>query len=332
MTSCRKQNAYKPAMARAASVLVFFLAVGCGGGETHRITLSGGSMGGGWSAISEGVVGTLRREMPDAAITQEIGLDGANAAIVNSGRVQLGLLHSAMGHLALQGAYPYSEKLSNLQAISLVYADSAYHFVVRADTGLTSMEEIKEKKYPLRVSVIYKGSLMELASQAVFEAYGFTYQDIESWGGSVYFRAVSPSIELMKDNRLDAVGLTVQFPETNINEGSLRTDFRLLPLSDAAIEFVNRRLGTYRSTIPGGTYRFAPDDIPTFSDVCVLTAYAGLPEQEVYEITRALFNNLDYLHTVHRSLAKLRAEDLPRVNQLPLHPGAERFYREAGLL
>jgi TRAP-type uncharacterized transport system substrate-binding protein len=160
-------------MARAAALLLCLLAIGCGGGEPHRITLSGGSMGGGWSAISEGVVGTLRREMPDAAITQEIGLDGANAAIVNSGRVQLGLLHSAMGHLALQGAYPYSEKLSNLQAISLVYADSAYHFVVRADTGLASIEEIKEKKYPLRVSVIYKGSLMELASQAVFEAYGW---------------------------------------------------------------------------------------------------------------------------------------------------------------
>lgn len=305
---------------------------GCAKGPTERITLAGGSLAGAWSAISEGVANSLRREMPGAAITHEVGMDGANAEIVDSGRVQLGMLHSAMGQLALKGQYPYTHKLENLRAVSRVYADSALHFLVSEQSGLTSIEEIKQKKYPLRLSVMYRGSLMETASKATLEAYGISYADIKSWGGRVFFRALVPSLELMQDGGLDAFSLAVQFPETNINEASVLHSFRLLPLSEEAIAHVNQQLGTYRSVIPAGTYRFVKQDIPTFSDVCVLIAYGGLEEQEVYDITRALFKNLDYLHSVHRALAKLNPADMPLVNNIPLHPGAARFYREVGVL
>lgn len=315
----------------AAACLLAALA-GCSAAPTKKITLAGGSLAGAWSAISEGVANSLRREMPGAAVTHEVGLDGANAALVDSGRAQLGMLHSAMGRLALAGKYPYSRQHENLRVISRVYSDSAFHFLVSEKTGLTSIEEIQQKKYPLRLSVIYRGSLMELASRTTLEAYGITYEDIESWGGKVHFRALVPSLDLMKDDRLDAISISVQFPENNMNEASLRQRFRLLPLSADAIQYINEKLGTYRSAIPAGTYRFTPEDVPTFSDLCVLIAYAGLEEQQAYEITRALFKNLDYLHTVHRALSKLNASDMPQVNDLPLHPGAERFYREAGVL
>jgi len=314
-------------------IAVCFLAAwaGCRQGPTEKITMAGGSLGGGWSAISEGVTSALRRDMPDAAITHEVGLDGANAAIVDSGRVQLGLIHSAMIQAALAGEYPYGKKLENIRGIARIYPDSAYHFVVTAESGLTSIEEIRQKKYPLRLNVMYRGSLMETASRTLLESYGITYEDIESWGGKVYFRAYAATLELMKDGRLDAMGFNVQYPETQLIEASLTQDFRLLPLSDEAIAYVNRKLGTYASKIPAGTYRFAPTDIPTFSDVCLLIAYGGMPEDQAYRVTRALHQNLDYLHSVHKALSRLEPTDMPRVN-LPLHPGAARFYREAGLL
>ncbi|HLA38402.1 MAG TPA: TAXI family TRAP transporter solute-binding subunit, partial [Candidatus Glassbacteria bacterium] len=80
------------------------------------------------------------------------------------------------------------------------------------------------------------------------------------------------------------------------------------------------------------TYRFAKDAIPTISDSAILIGYAGMSEDLVYRITGALYRNMDYLHTVHRALSKLQPADMPRVGQLPLHPGAARFYREAGVL
>ncbi len=323
-----------PRRGRIALVIALAAALGgCGGGANQtKLTLAGGSMSGAWSAISEGVANTLRRENHGVAITHEVGMDGANAALVDTGRVQLGMLHSAMGRLAIEGQPPYTKKYPNVRAISRVYTDSAYHFLVREASGITSLEQIKEQRIPLRLSVMYRGSLMETASRLVLAAYGMSYEDIESWGGKVYFRALVPSMELMIDDSLDALALSVQFPETNITEASVQHQFRLLPISEAAIAAVNQKLGTYRTVIPGGTYRFAPDPVATFSDNCVLIVNAQMPEQEVYDLTRALFKNLDYLRSVHRSMKSLTGETMSQVSNIPLHPGAARFYSEAGLL
>lgn len=270
--------------------------------------------------------------MPGTAVTHEVGADGANAVIVDSGRVQLGLLHSGLGHLALEGEYPYDKKLENLRGISLLDPDSAFHFLVNEKIGLTSIEEIKQRKYPLRISVSYRGSMMEITSKAVLETYGITYQDIKSWGGEIFYRATRPALDAMQDDRIDALTTVAPFPDTNINEASINQKFRLLPLSKEAIEQLNRRLGTYRTTIPTGTYRFLKEEIPAIGDTTILIGYAGMSDDLVYRITDALFRNLDYLHGVHRALATLQLSDMPHVSNLPLHAGAARFYREMGVL
>ena len=310
--------------------IVFFIS-GCQPLSTEKITVVGGTLGGGWSAITEGVVNAIRREMPNFAITSEPGHDGANTALVNSGRVQFGLIHSGVGRLAMAGEYPYQHKLENIRGVSFIYSDSAFHFLVNERLGISSIEEIREKKYPLHLSVIYRGSLMEIASKAALEAYGMSYQDIESWGGKIFFLSLRTSLAMMKDGRIDAISVTVQFPQTSITEASLRQDLRILPLTEQAIEYANTKLGTYRSKIPAGTYSFVKTDIPTFSDTCVLIANAEVEEERVYEVIGAIFKNLDYLHKVHRALSTLTPSDMPRVNDLPLHPGAQRFYREKGV-
>ena len=322
----------KPTASRCLPlVLILLVGSGCQAPPAEKITVVGGTVGGGWSAITEGVVNAIRREMPEFAITSEPGHDGANAVLVNSGRVQFGLIHSGASRLAIAGESPYAEELKNIRGISLVYSDSAYHFIVNEKLGISSIDEIRERKYPLNLSVSYRGSLMEIASKAVLEAYGMTYEDIESWGGKISFLPLRPSLALMQDGRIDATGSSIQFPQTSITEASLRQDLRLLPLSEQAIEYANQKLGTTRSKIPAGTYSFVTTDIPTFSDTCILIAHAGVAQDRVYEVTEAIFDNLDYLHSVHRSLSSLTPTEMPRVN-VPLHPGAEKFYREKGVL
>lgn len=304
----------------------------CGARPTTKVTLASGSIGGGWSAISEGLATCFRRELPGAAITNEPGRDGANAALVSSGRVELGIVHATMARLARAGSEPYSHPLENIRGISLVYRDSAFHFLVDGSLPFSSIEEIRRARYPLRLSASYRGSFMEIATKTALAAYGISYEDLESWGGRVYFRALRPSLELLKEGRLDALGVSVQFPEANMREAGSHRDLRLLPLSSEAIAYVNQQLDTAASRIPAGAYPFAERDVPTFSGAAVLIAHSGLAETLAYRLTEALLTNLDYLHRVHRALSRLEPADFPRVGTLPLHPGAERFYREAGLL
>ncbi len=310
-------------------ILVFVSS--CQPPSTEKITIVGGTVGGGWSAITEGVVNSIRREMPEFAITSEPGHDGANAVLVNSGRVQFGLIHSGVGLLAIAGEDPYQQRLENIRGISLVYADSAFHFLVNDKLDISSIDEIREKKYPLNLSVSYQGSLMEIATKTALEAYGISYQDIESWGGQISFLPLRASLSLMQDGRIDATGVAIQFPQSSIVEASLRQELRILPLTEQAIRYANAKLGTSRSKIPAGTYSFTNTDIPTFSDTCVLIANADVEEEQVYKVIESIFKNLDYLSNVHRSLATLTLTDMPRVN-VPLHPGAQRFYREKGVL
>ena len=302
------------------------------GTRTTKVTLVGGSIGGGWSAISEGLATCFRRALPGAAITNEPGSDGANAALVSSERVELGIVHAPMARLARAGLAPYSRPLQNLQGISLVYRDSAFHLLVDGSLPFSSLDEIKRARYPLRLSASYRGSFMEIATKATLAAHEISYEDLESWGGRVYFGALRPSLELLKEGRLDALGVSVQFPEANMREASLHRDLRLLPLSAETIAYVNERLDTEASHIPAGTYPFLQNDVPTFSGTAILIAHSGVEETLAYRLTEALLTNLDYLHRVHRALAGLEPSDFPQVGRLPLHPGAERFYREAGIL
>ena len=173
---------------------------------------------------------------------------------------------------------------------------------------------------------------MELASRAVLEAYGISYQDIESWGGKIYFRALRPSLEMMKEGRLDAISVTMQFPHPYLLDISRTHPLRLLSLSKQATRAVNAKLGTYASVIPANSYSFVQQDVNTLSDIVLLIGNSHLSQEMAYAVSEALLRNLPYLHRVHRALARLKPEDLPRVGHVPLHPGARASYEKAGVL
>lgn len=296
------------------------------------MTLVGASPGGAWSAIGEAITDELRRGLPGTAFTLEPGQDGANAAVVQSGKAELGLVHSSIALAALDGSLPFDEPLPDLRAIMLIYADAPFHFVVDRRSGLESFEQIREERVPLRVSVNTRGSLMELATRTVLEAYGVGYDDIRDAGGAILFYPFTPSYEAMQRGRLDAIGATVQVPSSHAVAASRNLDLELLPLSPEAIAFANERLGTDTATILAAAYPFTDRDTPTFAGRVILIVHRDLPDDQVYALTRLLHDRLEQLRRAHRSLQNLTPATMPQVGGVPLHPGAARFYREIGVL
>ena len=121
-------------------------------------------------------------------------------------------------------------------------------------------------------------------------------------------------------------------PQARIPCESFRMKLRLLPLSEEAIRFCNEHLGTERTVIPAGTYPFQDQDIPTFAGRVILITSSKVPDDEVYRITEVLYTRLERLRRAHRSLAHLTPALMPQVGGVPLHEGAARFYRAAGVL
>jgi TRAP transporter TAXI family solute receptor len=318
---------------RAAAALAAAIAVsGCSGDEPPwRMTVVGASPGGAWSAIGEAVTDELRRGIPGSAFTLEPGQDGANAALVQSGRVEMGLVHSSIALAALAGTSPFEEANPDVRAITLLYADAPFHFVVDRRAGMDRFEQLVDGEIPLRVSVNTRGSLMELATRTVLDEYGVSYDDLIGHGGAVFYYPFNASYEGMHRGRIDAIGATVQVPSGHAVEASRTLDLDILALDPEVIKRVNARLGTDPDTIPADAYAFLDHDVPTFAGRVVLITSAEVPEEQIYEITRVLHDRLEAIRRAHRSLTALTPETMPEVGNVPLHPGALRFYREIGV-
>lgn len=308
-------------------------ALGCAPTDPQwRMTLAGASPGGAWSAIGEAITDELRQGIPASAFTLEPGQDAANAALVQSRKVEMGLVHSSIALAALGGTVPFDTQHADLRAIMLIYADAPFHFVVDRRAGVDRFEDIRDRRVPLRISVNTPGSLMELGTRTVLEAYGMSYGDIRAFGGAIVFFPFNESYEMMKDGRVDAIGATVQVPSSHALEASRAVDLDILSFSEEVIAFCNERLGTEATTIPRDAYPFLDRDVRTFAGRVILITHGGVPEDRVYRITRVLHDHLPQLRRAHGSLRALTPTTMPQVGGVPLHAGAARFYREIGAL
>lgn len=296
------------------------------------MTLVGASPGGAWSAIGEAMSDELRRGIPGSSFTLEPGQDGANAALVQAGKVELGLVHSSIALAAIEGSPPFEAAQPDVRAVMLIYGDAPFHFVVDRRAGVSSFVEIRERRVPLRISVNTRGSLMELATRTVLSAYDLSYDDIGSYGGGILFYPFTASYDAMQRGRVDAIGATVQVPSSHAVDASRTLDLDILSLSPEVVEYANERLGTDPTIIPRDAYDFLNHDIVTFAGRVILVTSGDIPDDKIYRITRVLHDRLEQLRRAHRSLQALTPAAMPDVGGVPLHPGAARFYREIGVL
>jgi uncharacterized protein len=298
-----------------------------------NVTLIGGRTGGVWSVFSEGIAESIRKSNPGAVVTVEPGSTSGNPGLVNQGRVPLGLAYSLTAYAASRGTEPYAGKPSpNLRAVAAVMPKNLYQFCVSKKSGLTSLADIKSKKFALRVSVDDKGSLADLITREMFKAYGFSYQDIEGWGGKIFYLAGDKTFEMMSDGRMDAMPDALPCPSGDILEASANQDLELLSFSDQALKQVGDALKLSTSVVPSGVYKFLKRDVKTVSVPVILITNKDVPEDTIYRVSKGVYDNLAYLATVHDAFKDLNKDTIAVVGGLALHPGATKFYREKGIL
>jgi TRAP transporter TAXI family solute receptor len=297
------------------------------------LTLVGGRTGGVWSIFSEGIAESIRKSNPGAVVTVEPGSTSGNPGIVNQGRVPIGLAYALTAYSAFRGTEPYEGKPSpNLRSVAAVMPKNFYQFCVNKKSGLTSIQDIKTKKFPLRVSVDDKGSTADLITREMFKAYGFSYKDIESWGGKIFYLSGEKTFEMMSDGRMDAMPDALPCPSGDILEASANQDLDLLSFSDPAIKQVNEVLKLSKGLVPAGTYKFLKRDIPTISVPVILMTNKDVPEDTIYKVAKSVYDNLAYLSTVHDAFKDVNKDTIAVVGGLSLHPGAVKFYKEKGIL
>ena len=300
-----------------------------------KVTLGGGAIGGAWSAVGEAIGEAIKRELPGSVFAYEPGVEAANLVQVNENAMELAISFDIFSWGALKGEKDFwaREPLKNLRAIAGLYHDAAQTIVVNTGTlNINSLAEIKEKKLPVRVSVSAKGTFIEVIAKKTFEAYGITYKDIESYGGQVYYLPFNNSFDMMADKRLDIVIAPLSPGTSHVQQASLNSPIKLISANDEVITKMGKDLNTIEFIIPAASYSFMKNDVKTFATGGVLTTNSFMSDNDAYAIAKALYNQLKYLNNAHAFLKTLDPKGMAFTGGVPLHPGAEKFYREMGLI
>ena len=297
-----------------------------------KTTIIGGRTGGAWSVFTEGIAESIRRENESSIITVEPGGIVENPASVGTNIVPYGLTYAMTAYAAFSGTEPYKEAYKDIRAVSVVIPANYYQLIARADVNYQTLGEVIENKAPIRLAVDQKGSAGEIITRTILQEYGVTYEDIASWGGSVDHLDGSKTFELMADNRINATGDAVSVPSSDILEASVTNDLKFLSLDQGVIKAVSENLGMEAGTIPANSYKFLKQDMDTVYTPAILIVHKDVSEEDVYRVTKSIYDNFDYLATVHKEFKNLSGLNMTNVGKVPLHPGAEKFFIERGLL
>jgi TRAP transporter TAXI family solute receptor len=241
--------------------------------------------------------------------------------------LDLGVAQSDWQYSAYNGTGAFEQFGPNKELRSVFSLHSeAFTVVARADSGITGFDDLKGK----RVNIGNPGSGMRENMEEVMRMKGWTRGDF----ALVSELKSSEQAQALCDNKVDAIVFAAGHPNGSIQEVTTTCDAKLIPVAGDAIDQLIAKYPFYsRVTIPGEMYKGNPDDVETFGVKATLVSSTHVPEDVVYEVTKAVFSNFDAFKTLHFVFATLNKKDMATTGMTaPLHPGAERYFKEAGLI
>jgi len=211
---------------------------------------------------------------------------------------------------------------TKLRAIAKIYPNFI-QIVASNRSGIKTLADLKEK----RVSVGAEGSGTALNAAAIFKAAGFTFNDLAKVDHSPF----ASSVRLVEQGSLDATLQSAGLGVESIRHLLASGQSTLIPVPADIVAKADSAVYV-AATIPAGTYDGQSGDVPTASVPNFLVTREGVSDDVVYQMTKSLFENLDQLVQTHPAAKDIDVKKAARGLPIPLHPGAERYYREIGII
>ena len=305
-------------------------------GWPDQLRFMAGPPGGNWFAL-----GTALADMwTGAGLPQTTSSSGGGVSnIVNAhtAKGDLGFsVTSMVGAATQEGGVDFTkgQKLDNAVIMANLYTQYTY-FIMRKDyaekNGIKSMEDVLEKKLPLRFATLKPGTSSEFVVKALFDkGYGIDYRKtIESWGGSVEYASYEGGADLLADNHLDCFAFSVGKIASIVMNIESKVDVVLLPVGQEALDKLANAYGTVTFTVDPGIYKAVPEGaepVKVVGDYTCIVIRKDLPESLVYELNRAVWENVDTLAAAVKDIKELDpATAVP--TRVPAHPGSEAFWK-----
>ncbi len=300
-----------------AVMLLALICAACGGEKQTFINIATGGTAGTYYPIGGALADILNKSGLNAA-AQSTGASVANINMLRDNQVELAIVQNDITYYAVNGTEMFEEtgKVEGLTAIASLYPETC-QFVVRQDSGITSIEQLKGK----RVAVGAAGSGAEANARQILQAYALTYDDLDE-----QFLSFAEGAYALKDKTVDAAFVTAGFPTASVQDVASQNPVTVLPVDTAHAKALADKYPFYSQvTIPANTYAGQSSDVQSVSVMAILVANSKINDQLGEQITNAIFNNLDKLHNAHAA-AKAISKDsaLNALEFISINPGAKK--------
>ncbi len=294
------------------------------------VTLATGTPGGVYHPVGNAICRMYNlvdehREMPCVAVSSDGSV--ANIRRIESGESTFGLSQTDVAYAAFHGEGPFAAAGPDPKLRMLIaFYPEAFTVVARADTGIRDFQDLRGK----RLGIGKSGAGYTFTRDVVLGFYGWTISDTER----VLELGPAEQNQALCSDKVDAIIFQAGHPNGLTQEATTGCQARLVRVAGPPIDRLLAAHPYYiASVIPGGMYAGNPDDIPTFGTQAMLVTSSNQSDELAYAVVKAVFENFADFRRLHPALSTLDIKVMvPSEAVMPIHPGALRYYREAGLL
>jgi TRAP transporter TAXI family solute receptor len=304
--------------------------------QQKNLTWTAGQVGGGWYSQAGGFVELIKSKDPSFNIKVVPG-----AGIQNMSKLQQGETEIAWGlppfiAASYNGQDPYKDKHPDMRVVMNGLGYVHIQVGVPVEYPANTLKDVFEiaKTKPIAIGTTPPGGSDEWVMRKIFEFYKTTYADVRAKGGKVILVSYSDLTTQYRDRNMDVFFANLAVPGAALQEASLARKMKILPLDDDCIKFLEGH-GLSRGVIPRGSYKDVVNndkDIPTIAMANTIVANQKVPADVVYQFTKVLLADVNAVRKVHPAFKDFDPKDAVRLANVPLHPGAEKAYKETGLL
>lgn len=305
-------------------------AAGNASADTTRATLSAGSLGAGWYVMGTAMAKAWADDVDAFEVTVTTGGSVININKVASGGTNLGFTLNPALHDALDGKGQFEGKSDDYQSIRTVFSwpGSVIQLIVLGESGIETIADLKGK----RIAVDSKGGSMINISSAILEEHGVTRDNSD-------FRFVSArdAADQLRNGHIDAAFWGSAPPYAVVSDIALYKDIRMLEIADEEIagRLVDRLTGAAVVEIAQDVYgekQLNDNPVEAIGFNMSIIAHEDFDEDLMYEAVKSLFDDLEEFGSVSAMTSRVSVDGAVFNNAAPLHPGAERYFREVGAI
>ncbi|WP_428512745.1 TAXI family TRAP transporter solute-binding subunit [Roseovarius sp.] len=249
-----------------------------------------------------------------------------NINTIKAGELEFGVAQSDWQYHAYNGTSSFSDNpFPEIRSVFSVHPEP-FTLIARSDAGIESFEDLKGKRF----NVGNAGSGLRATTEVLMAEYGMTMDDFAL---ATEYKGSEMSQQLC-DGNIDAMVYVVGHPAAAIQEAATTCDVTLVNVTGDVIDKLIDENPYYRTaTVPGGMYAGNDEDITTFGVGATLVTSADVSEDTVYVLAKAVMENIDDFRQLHPAFANLEPSEMVQdALSAPLHPGAEKAYKELGLM